>query len=182
MTRTRMLAAALVAGIALVAAGCGGDDKSVSASTQWAGDVCTAVNTWRSDISSTASSLTSNPTRAGLEQAAEEAKSTTETLVDTLKGLGSPDTEAGDQARSAVDTLSTDLQSDVDTIQKAVDDASSVQGLLGAVSAVSAAVANISEQLSAAMDELGSLRDVDDQLRQSFADAESCDGLLPSVS
>jgi hypothetical protein len=182
MTRTRMLAAALVAGIALVAAGCGGDDKSVSASTQWAGDVCTAVNTWRNDISSTASSLTSNPTRAGVEQAAEDAKSTTETLVDTLKGLGSPDTEAGEQARSAVDTLSTDLQSDVDTIQKAVDDASGVQGLLGAVSVVSAAVANISQQLSAAMDQLGSLRDVDDQLRQSFADAESCDGLLPSGS
>jgi uncharacterized protein YoxC len=182
MTRTRMLAAALVAGIALVAAGCGGDDTSVSASTQWAGDVCTAVNTWRSDISSTASSLTSNPTRAGLEQAAEDAKSTTETLVDTLKGLGSPDTEAGEQARSAVDTLSTDLQRDVDTIQKAVDDASGVQGLLGAVSAVSAAVASISQQLSAAMDQLGSLRDVDDQLRQAFTDAESCDGLLPSGS
>ena len=70
MTRTRMLAAALVAGIARVAAGCGGDDESVSASTQWADDVCTAVNTWRSDIAATASSVTSNPTRAGLEQAA----------------------------------------------------------------------------------------------------------------
>ncbi len=182
MTCTRMLAAAIVAGIALVAAGCGGDDNSVPSSTQWAGDVCTAVNTWRSDISSAASSLTSNPTRAGLEQAAEDARSTTETLADTLKGLGSPDTKAGEQARSAVDTLSTDLQSDVDTIQKAVDDASGVQGLLGAVSAVSAAVANISQQLSATMDELGSLRDVDDQLRQSFADADSCDGLLPAGS
>ena len=70
----------------------------------------------------------------------------------------------------------------MDTIQKAVDDASGVQGLLGAVSAVSAAVANISQQLSATMDELGSLRDVDDQLRQSFADADSCDGLLPAGS
>ena len=54
MTRTRTLAAALVAAIALVAAGCGGDDESVPAATQWAGDVCTAVNTWRSDIAATA--------------------------------------------------------------------------------------------------------------------------------
>ncbi len=182
MTPTRMLAAALVAGIALVAAGCGGDDESVPASTQWASDVCTAVNTWRSDIASTASSLTSNPTRAGLEQAAADAKQTTETLVDTVKGLGSPDTEAGEQARSALDTLATGLQSDVDTIQQAVDDASGVQGLLGAASEVSAAVAKISEQLSASLDELASLRDVDDELQQSFADAESCDGLLPSGS
>jgi hypothetical protein len=182
MTRTRQLAAALVAGIALVAAGCGGDDESVPAATQWAGDVCTAVNTWRNDVASTASSVTSDPTRAGLQQAAEDAKSATETLIDTLKGLGAPDTEAGDQARSALETLSSGLQTDVDTIQQAVADASGVQGLLGAASTVSAALAQISAQLSTAMDQLGSLRDVDDQLQQAFADADSCDGVLPAGS
>jgi hypothetical protein len=182
MTRTRRLAAALVAGVAFVAAGCGGDDESVPAATQWAGEVCTAVNTWRSDIAATASSVTSNPTRAGLETAADDAKSTTETLVDTQKGLGAPDTESGDEARSALDTLSTGLQGDVDAIQQAVQSVSGVQGLLAAVSSVSATLASISSQLSDALDQLGSLRDVDDQLRQAFTDAESCDGLLPSGS
>ena len=182
MTRTRRLAAVLVAGVALVATGCGGDDESVPAATQWAGDVCTAVNTWRSEIAATASSVTSNPTRAGLEEAADDAKTTTETLVDTLKGLGAPDTESGDEARSALDTLSTGLQGDVDAIQQAVQGVSSVQGLLAAVSSVSATLANISSQLSDALDQLGSLRDVDDQLRQAFTDADSCDGLLPSAS
>ena len=182
MTRIRTLAAALFAGIALVAAGCGGDDESVPAATQWAGDVCTAVNTWRSEIAATASSVTSNPTRAGLEEAADDAKTTTETLVDTLKGLGAPDTESGDEARSALDTLSTGLQGDVDAIQQAVQGVSSVQGLLAAVSSVSATLADISSQLSDALEQLGSLRDVDDQLRQAFTDADSCDGLLPSAS
>ena len=126
--------------------------------------------------------MTSNPTRAGLEQAAGDAKSTTETLIDTLKGLGAPDTESGDQARSALDTLATGLQGDVDTIQQAVQDASGVQGLLGAVSEISAGLASISSQLSDALDELGSLRDVDDELRQAFDDAESCDGLIGSGS
>jgi hypothetical protein len=179
MTRTRTLAAALIAGIGIAAAGCGGDDESVPAATQWAGDVCTAVNTWRSDITATASSVTSNPTRAGLQEAADDAKTTTETLVDTLKGLGAPDTESGDEARSALDTLSTGVQGDVDAIQQAVQGVSGVQGLLGAVSEVSAALTNISSQLSDALDQLGSLRDVDDQLRQAFTDAASCDGLLP---
>ncbi len=182
MFRTRMLAAALAAGIALVAFGCGGDDESVPAATQWAGDVCTAVNSWRSDITATASSVTSNPTRAGLQEAADDAKSTTETLVDTLKGLGAPDTESGDEARSALETLSTGLQGDVDAIQQAVQDVSGVQGLLPAVSSVSATLASISSQLSEALGQLGSLRDVDDQLRQAFTDAEPCDGLLPSGS
>lgn len=176
---TRMLAAALVAGIALLAAACGSDDESVPASTQWAGDVCTAVNTWRNEIASATSSLTSNPSRDAFEQAAGDAKQSTETLVDTLKGLGAPDTESGEQVRSTLDTLSTELRDDLDSIQKALDGASSVQGLVSAVPAVSAAVATISSQLSAAVDQLSSLRDVDDELRQSFADAESCDGLLP---
>jgi len=182
MTRTRRLAAALVAGVAFVAAGCGGADESVPAATQWAGNVCTAINTWRSEIAATASSVTSNPTRAGLAEAADDAKSTTETLVDTLKGLGAPDTESGDEARSALDTLSTGLQGDVDAIQQAVQGVSGVQGLLAAVSSVSATLASISSQLSDALDQLGSLRDVDDQLRQAFTDAESCDGLLPAGS
>lgn len=181
MTGTRTLAAALVAATALVAAGCGGDD-SVPASTQWASDLCTAVSTWRNDIASTAETLTSNPSRAGFQQAADDAKATTETLIDTVKGLGAPDTEAGDQARTTIDTLSNELTTDVQTIQTAVADVSGVQGLLSAATMVSATVAKISDQLSSALDDIGSLRDVDDQLKQSFADAESCNGLLPSGS
>jgi hypothetical protein len=183
MTGTRTLATALVAGLALLAAACGGNDESqVSASTQWANDLCTAVSTWRSDISSTADTLTSNPSRAGFEQAADDAKKTTKTLADTVKGLGAPDTQAGEQARTTIDTLSTELSTDVETIQKAVEDASGVQGLLTAVTTVSATVAKMSDQLSSSVDDLASLRDVDDQLKQSFADAKSCDGLLPSGS
>jgi hypothetical protein len=181
-TRTRSFAATLVGGIALAAAGCGGDDSQVSASTQWAGDLCTAITTWKSEVTSAADSITSNPSRDTFEQAAGDAKQATETLVDTVKGLGAPDTEAGDQAKAAVDTLATELQSDVDTIQQALSDASGVQGLLAAVSTVSATVSKMSSQLSSSLDELSSLRDVDGQLRQSFADASACDGVLPSGS
>ncbi len=100
--------------------------------------------------------------------------------MDSLKGLGAPDTESGQQARTTIDTLSTELQDDLGSIQKALDGASSVQGLVSAIPAVSAAVATISSQLKTAVDQLASLRDVDDELRQAFADAGSCDGLLPS--
>jgi hypothetical protein len=179
MTRTRILGATLAAGVALVAAGCGGDDQDVSASTQWAGDLCTAVNTWRSSISSTMSTLTQNPSRDGFEQAANDAKDSTETLIDTVRDLGSPGTESGDEAQSAVESLANDLQSDVDTIQDAVSEVSGVQGLLDAVSTVSATVAKISSQLSSTASDLSALRDVDDELRQSFEDAESCDGVVP---
>ena len=44
------VAVAAVAALALVAAGCG-SDSGTSATTQWADDLCTAVDTWRDDIS-----------------------------------------------------------------------------------------------------------------------------------
>ncbi len=182
MTRTRTFGAALVAGIAILAAGCGGDDSETSASTQWADGVCSAITTWQSDITSAATSLKDNPSRDGVEQAANDAKSSTQTLVDTVQGLGAPDTESGDQARTTIDTLTTELQSDVDTISSAVSDASGVQGLLDAVSTVTATVSKMSSQLSSSLDELSSVTQVDDELRQSFEDASSCDGLIPGGS
>jgi hypothetical protein len=178
MGRARALGAALVAGLALAAAGCGGGNET-SASTQWAGDLCTAVNTWRNSIAATASTLSSNPTREGFQQAANEAEATTRTLIDTVKGLGAPDTKSGDQARAAVDSLATSLQSDVDTIKGAVENVSDVQGLLAAVSTVSTTVANISTQLKSSLDDLAALRQSDDELKQSFEDAESCNGVVP---
>jgi len=177
--RVRALGATLLAGAVLTAAGCGGDDNQVSASTQWAGDLCTAVNTWRNSIATTASTLTSNPTRDGLEQAAADAEATTRTMIDTVKGLGAPDTTSGDEAKAAVDSLATSLQSDVETIKGAVEGVSDVQGLLAAASTVSSTVADISTQLSSTLDELGALRDSDDELKQAFSDADSCDGVIP---
>jgi len=182
MHRTRLLAAALVAGTALVASGCGGDDSEESASTKWAGDLCTAIKTWQDGITSTVDTLKSNPSRDGFEQAADDAETATQTLVDTVKGLGTADTEAGEQARAALDTLTTSVQGDVDAIKSAVDDAEGVQGLVSAAASVSTSIAQITSALSSFVDQLGSLRDVDDQLRQSFADADTCDGLLPAGS
>ena len=99
-----------------------------------------------------------------------------------MKGLGAPDTTSGEEARATVDSLASSLQSDVETIKGAVENVSDVQGLLAAASTVSTTVTNISTQLSSSIDDLGALRNTDDELKQSFEDANSCDGLLPSGS
>ena len=180
MTRVIAPAAAVVAALALAAAGCGGDDQpEVSASTQWAGDLCTAVDTWKTEISGIASTLASDPTRDGLESAASDAQDATGTFIDTVKGLGSPGTESGEQAKSTVQSLADSLQTDVDTIEKALQDVTGVQGLLTAVSTVGAAVSNMTSALSSSLDELKSLENVDNELKQSFSEAESCNGVIP---
>ena len=174
--------AGTVAALALVAAGCGSDEPDVSPTTQWAGDLCTAVDTWRDDVSSVAASLTSNPTREGLEDAADEAVESTETLIETLRGLGAPETESGDEASDAMSELSDELESDLDTIEEAIADISGVQGLLDAVSQVSAAVSSITTAVSSAFGDLGALANVGDELRDAFTEAEACDGVAPSGS
>ena len=75
--------------------------------------------------------------------------------------------------------LADDLESSIETIQGTVEDISGVQGIVEAVSTVSTAVADISAELSSSLDELGGLQDVDDELRESFTDAEACNGVVP---
>ena len=182
VVKARAAFAVGAATLALVAAGCGSDEPEVSATTQWAGDLCTAVDTWRDDISSVAASITSNPTRDGLEDAADEAKESTEALIDTLRGLGAPETESGEDAQAALDTLSDELESDLDEIEEATEDVSDVQGLIDAASQVSTAVSSITSSVSTAFGDLGALSDVGDELQDAFAEAEACDGVAPSGS
>lgn len=182
MSRMRILGALLVAAVALAVAGCGEDEPEVPAATQWAGDLCTAVNTWRNSISSTAASLAANPSREGLEEAADDARETTETLIDTVRGLGAPDTESGEEARETVESLADSVESNVEKIESTVEDVSGIDGVLQAVSSVSATVATISADLKSSLDQLAGLQDVDDELRQSFTDAESCNGVIPEGS
>ena len=180
-TRTRAVfraAAALAVAVAVLgASACGGDEEEVPAAQQWAGELCTAVNTWRDAISSATATITSNPTREGLEDAADEAKSATEELVDDVRGLGAPDTEAGEQAQQGVEQLADTAESSLATIEENVENVSGTEDLLTAVSTVSATISQLSSQLSESLDELRALGDVDDELTEAFQDAPECEGL-----
>ena len=74
--------------------------------------------------------MKSDPTKNGLQTAAGDAKSATETLASDLKGLGKPDTPSGQQAKDSLDQLSTSLQKDVTTIENTVKGVSGLRGAL----------------------------------------------------
>ena len=89
--------------LAMVAAGCGGSKSETTPTEKWAGDLCSAVGTWRTSITSIASSVQTNGvTKDSLTNALERAKSDTKKLTDDLKGLGRPNTQAGKEARTMV--------------------------------------------------------------------------------
>src|SRR4029079_10866572 len=100
--RVRAIAVALVASLALLAAGCGKNDQPSTAA--WTDDFCSAITTWQSSITSIVTSLQSSGlTKDSLTSAFDDAKSATNDLTSSLGDLGKPDSEAGQQAQDAVE-------------------------------------------------------------------------------
>lgn len=168
------VAALLAASLALVAAGCGGKSQPEATPTaDWANSVCGALVTWTTTIKSLGSSLKANPTKAGVQDAVDQAESATKTLSSSLKGLGKPDTQAGQQAKDDIGQLADELTADVDTIQSSVEGASGVAGVLTAISAASATLVTMGTQVSATFGQLQKL-DAKGELEQAFSQSASC--------
>jgi methyl-accepting chemotaxis protein len=168
---TRATWFAPLVGAALLAAGCGGSDES--ATTKWFDNVCSAVTTWQDSISGAGQSLKNNPSKAGLESAFTDAKDATSTLSDDLESAGKPDTDSGEQAKEALDTLGTQLDDGVTKMQDSVGGVSTVNEALTAVSAVSGTLATMSTQIKSTVDNLRTL-DAKGELQTAFNEADSC--------
>jgi ABC-type transporter Mla subunit MlaD len=173
MSRLLALAAVPLSALALVVAGCGGDDGG-NAATDWAGDVCTAISTWTDSIGDAVNSVQGTGlSRDAVESAADDARAATETFVDELKGLGAPDTESGEEARDTVEQLADEIEQELDALQENV---SSASGIVDAVTAVTSTLSAMSDQLTATLNELEQL-DVQGELEDAFEQAPACDEL-----
>jgi hypothetical protein len=173
---------ALVLVLSLLASACGGS-KTVS-TQEWADNLCSSINTWKSSISSTVSSVgQSSITKDSLTNAVDQGKSATQKLSDDLKGLGKPNTEAGQEAQSEVDQLSDELNGQIDKIENAVDDASGAQGTLNAVSVASSSLSTMIQQVKTTFTELQGLEPQGkNEIKQAFQNAPSCQKLKSGSS
>ena len=111
----RFVIAALVLAALLAAAGCGGSSSNSSSNSSssnessasdWASGLCTALTTWTNSVKSAG-----DKSRAMSPRTASTPPPTTsrgdDTLVSDLKDLGKPNTEQGQDAKKAMDKLST---------------------------------------------------------------------------
>jgi methyl-accepting chemotaxis protein len=172
----RLLIPALA--VSLLAGGCGGEDGTSentagSAASDWANSVCEAVTNWNGAMASARTSLTENPSKEGLESAADDVESATQTLADDLKALGKPDTASGEEAKAAVDELATNLEENLQSIQDAVAGTSGASEALSAVSTVSATLVTMGDQISETVQKLRQV-DADGELRAAFDETGSC--------
>ena len=177
----RITLVALVLGSLLVAAGCGGSSSNESSAKDWASGLCSALTTWTSSVKSAATSLKGDPSEDGLKSAAGDIKSASDTLVGDLNGLGKPDTKSGQDAKDAIDQLSSEVEDDVQEMQSAVDKVSGVQGVLAATSSVSATLSKMGDQINSAASKLDSA-DPGGELKQAFQKAPACKSLTSPSS
>jgi hypothetical protein len=179
-----LLAVVVLAAAIVVAAGCGGGsssggtgtESSATAADDWANGVCQAFNDWNSSITEAAQSVTDNPTEDGIKTAGEDVRSATETLSDDLKGLGRPDTESGQEAKDAIDQLAASLETSMQKISDAIDNASGTSGLVTAASTIATTLTEMGSQVSTTGQQLEDI-DAQGELRDAFEQADSCAGL-----
>jgi membrane protein implicated in regulation of membrane protease activity len=166
--------AGLLVVVVLALAGCGGDDSS--ASEDYADGVCMSLSTWVTEVQETVQSLTDAglaTSREDLQASWDETKDATETLVNDLEQLGPPETEDGEQVKSELDALATELTQQVDAIEQALNSGGGVTAVAAEVSTAISAAANAVETT------YQDLRGLDPagELREAFEDSDDCDAL-----
>ncbi len=176
---SRLIPVVILAVAALFASGCGSSDTAsdTNSAADWASGVCTSVSTWTTSIASVGTSLKNgNLTKDSLTSAVDDAKEATQTFADDLKGLGTPDIEAGDQAKSTIDTLVSDLNAGITKIEDAATSVSGLSSIVSAVATISNAIVTMGNQVGAAFTSLKSL-DAKGELEDAFTQTSACDSL-----
>jgi len=105
-----------------------------------------------------------------------EIQSATQTLSDDLHGLGRPDTESGQRAKDTIDQLATNLDTSLQKINEAVDNASGTAGAVTAASTIGTSLVAMADHVSTAFQQLQDI-DAQGELKSAFESADSCAGL-----
>jgi hypothetical protein len=175
--------ALLVLGAALVAAtGCGGDDEPPAEA--WANDVCTSISDWRTTIegivSDLQSQLTSPDAGAAVKDAIASGVDATTELKDELQAIGPPETEAGDEAKKALDEFADDAAQTADDVQaqaQKLPDSGSVSELLGQLTPMAASLESLAQEGQAKLNDLEQL-DPSGEIQDGVENAEACQSLM----
>ena len=169
----------VVAVCALVAAGCGSSDDTsdTTPTTEWADGLCSSITTWQSEITTIVNSLKGgNLSQDSLTAAVDDAEEATRNFTTSLKSLGRPDTEAGQQAQESVSELTTQIDDDMTKIQDAVSNASGLAGVIAAVPTITSTIQSAGNQVADTISGFEEL-DAKGELESAFKDADSCEDM-----
>ena len=179
MRRTWIAVLAVVA-LAVTAAGCGGSDNSsdTNPTDAWASGFCSAVTDWKSSLTDIGSQLKdpSNLSQHGLQSAADDARSATDTFVSDLKDLGAPDTESGQEVKTAIDSLSQTVDTESTSIEDTAKGVSSIADVPTAIATISTSLSALGTALAQTLNTLDNA-DAKGELKTALDDSPDCAGI-----
>jgi len=169
----RIALAACLTSLALIAAGCAGDDDSLSAA-EWADAFCTATRDWSDDMEQVRDDADdSTISIETLAESAGDARERTDAYAAELRDLGLPEVESADQIETAIASLADEVDAEAAEIEDAVEDASGVTGLASAGREIAASVGAMFTSYARTAEAIEDA-DVDGELEQAFRNAEPC--------
>jgi hypothetical protein len=167
---------ALLAVLALLAAGCGGSSDA-KANEAYANSVCTAIGSWEQQIKSIATSLGGAVSKASLQTSVTQAEAATKTLVAQMNAVKPPDTSQGQAAKQQLDQLTTDINDTVNAAKTAVTQVPAN----ASAAAISAMVATFAPQVQSLASEtksaISTLKSAGGALASAFKSTDSCKSL-----
>jgi methyl-accepting chemotaxis protein len=174
MRRAFALTAAAIA-LSIVAAGCGGSDTAKDPTAAWASGFCSAVTSWTDELQTVTSQFTdtSNLSQDGLQSAANDVRDATENLVGDLKDLGAPETDSGQEVKTAVDGLSTTLENESASIDETAQEVTGITSLPSAITSISTSLAAMATSFSEAFQAIEKA-DVSGELQAALQDSPEC--------
>jgi uncharacterized protein YukE len=166
------------ASLAILSAGCGG---GTSAEEEWAGDMCTAVSGWQDQVeqaSDDARKALQSPgtgTRAAIEAEIRGIIDATAKLGDDLRELEPPDTEAGDDAKRELDTLSVQLEATATNMKETFDSLPEDASITEVADALEPLVPAIQSLVASASSTFAAVKESGSELEEGFDEADSCE-------
>jgi hypothetical protein len=179
MNRAVFLALLLVS-LALVAAGCGGDDEPTATPVdEWADSFCSAVSTWTDELQQIRGRFDdlSSLDRDSLEEAADDASAATDDLVNDLQDLGQPETESGQEIEQSIETMSDTLEAEKADAEQAVEGVEDITDIPGAITTIGAALTSMGNALQQSFDALENA-DVGGEIKTALDESEACEGIV----
>ena len=165
----------VVAAVALVAGGCGGEEES--ASDAWAADFCSAAADWRSSIDDVIAQFQSpaDLSADSVREAVEEGFDATDAFLDDVQSLGAPETEAGEEAAGIVDSMTSTIQSTEDDLRAEFESSSgdSLPELISKLGQASTQIQQMGQDLQGSLQQLEGLEPAQ-ELADAVQDNEDC--------
>ena len=169
---------ALLAVLALVAAGCGGSSADTKANDAYASGVCSAIGTWVQQIKSvTSSGFTGGISKASLQSKIAQAQTATKTLAKQIKAVPRPNTSDGQAAKAQVDQFSSDAASTASTAQTAVASIPADASATTVAAALVPLAPQVKGLVTTAQTTVKSLQSAKGSLSSAFKSADSCQSL-----